>query len=164
MYNIGDYVVCPGHGVGQVYEIKQKEMTDSVIQTYYTVKIIINNMTIMVPENSVDGIRPLVSTDEIVRVYELLDNHDVKLNTSTWNRRHREYLNKIKTGSLLEIAEVLRELFLLKHVKNLSFGEKRLLEQCKILLVKEIAISSGNEENSISGKIDSYFVSEAACQ
>lgn len=81
-------------------------------------------------------------------------NHDVEIDTSTWNRRYRDYMEKIKTGSLLEIADVLRSLFLLRLKKGLSFGEKKMLNHCKELLVQEIAISKGNEKQSVSVQIE----------
>lgn len=156
MFHIGLYVVCPGHGVGQVFEISEKEVGGNKI-SFYIVKVVSNGMTIMIPVDSKDGIRALVGENEITEVFGLLRNHDVKVDNSTWNRRHREYLAKIKTGSLLEIADVLRSLFLLKHSKALSFGERKMLELCKELLVKEIAISQGSAEGLISGQIDSCF-------
>lgn len=156
MFQIGGYVVCPGHGVGQVFEVSEKNLGGNTI-SFYIVKIISNGMTIMIPVDSKDGIRSLVGENEITEVFGLLRNHDVKVDNSTWNRRHREYLAKIKTGSLLEIADVLRSLFLLKHTKALSFGERKMLELCKELLVKEISISRGSEELIISGQIDSCF-------
>ena len=112
-FNIGDYAVCPGHGVGQVVDLKETELGGEVKQ-YYSVKIISNGMTVMVPTDTVDGIRGLVGEDEITLVYKLLNDHEVEVDNSTWNRRHREYMLKVKTGSLLEIADVLRALFLLK--------------------------------------------------
>lgn len=156
MFQISEYVVCPGHGVGQVGNIETKVIGGDEKQ-YYIIKIIANGMTVMVPTDSVDGVRELVTDGDIKEVYELLGNHNVKVDTSTWNRRHREYLLKVKTGSLTEIADVLRSLLLLKTNKKLSFGEKKMLEQCKGLLVQEIAISSGGKETEISGKIDSFF-------
>ena len=102
-FNIGDYAVCPGHGVGQIIDIKETELGGSV-KTFFSVKIISNGMTIMVPTDSKEGIRGLVDNSEIDKVYELLTNHDVEVDNSTWNRRHREYMLKVKTGSLLEIA------------------------------------------------------------
>lgn len=156
MFQIGDYVVCPGHGVGQVNNIETKFIGGDEKQ-YYIIKIIANGMTVMVPTDSEDGVRNLVGNTAIEEVYNLLQNHDVKVDTSTWNRRHREYLLKVKTGSLTEIADVLRSLLLLKTNKKLSFGEKKMLEQCKGLLVQEIAISSGNKEAEVNGKIDSFF-------
>lgn len=156
LYEIGSYVVCPGHGVGQVTNIDTQEVAGTEL-TMYVVKIISNGMTVMVPSSKKDGIRELVSEVEIDDVYELLSDHDVTVDNSTWNRRHRDYLAKVKTGSLVEIADVLRSLFLLKVSKKLSFGERKMMDQCKELLIKEIAISTGGSENDISGKIDGYF-------
>lgn len=155
-FEIGSYVVCPGHGVGQVMNQETKEIGGEEI-SFYTVKIISNGMTIMVPSNKKDGLRELVSDADINEVFELLNNHDVKVDNSTWNRRHRDYLAKVKTGSLIEIADVLRSLFLLKTMKKLSFGERKMLEQCKDLIIKEIAISTGGEESNIDGQIESCF-------
>ncbi len=159
MFEIGSYVVCPGHGVGQVLNLETKEIGGDSI-SFYSVKIISNGMTIMVPSNKKDGLRELVSDTDIKEVFSLLNDHDVKVDNSTWNRRHRDYLAKVKTGSLLEIADVLRSLFLLKTMKKLSFGERKMLEQCKDLIIKEIAISTGGEEVEIDGKIDSCFPEE----
>jgi CarD family transcriptional regulator len=159
MYQIGDYVVCPGHGVGQVSNIETKSLGDTE-KNYYIIKIITNGMTVMVPTDSEDGVRGLVSDQEISDVFELLSNQDVKVDNSTWNRRHRDYIAKVKTGSLLEIADVLRQLLLLKQAKKLSFGEKKMLEQCRELLVKEIALSSGTAEGDITGKITTLYDSQ----
>jgi CarD family transcriptional regulator len=156
MHNIGDYAVCPGHGVGQIVDIEERELGEEKI-TFYIVKIIQNGMTVMVPTNSQDGIRTLVTDSEIGEVYDLLKDHDIEIDNSTWNRRYREYMAKIKTGSLLEIAEVLRALFLLKEKKNLSFGEKKMLDQCKDLIAQEISIAGGGETVSIKTSIDSCF-------
>ena len=156
MFEIGNYVVCPGHGVGQITNIDTKDLGGQ-IKSFYIVKIITNGMTIMVPTDKKDGIRELVTEGEISQVYTLLKNHNVKVDNSTWNRRHRDYMAKVKTGSLLEIADVLRSLFLLKTTKKLSFGERKMLDQCKELIVKEIAISSGNQEQDIDKTVESFF-------
>ncbi len=156
MFETGSYVVCPGHGVGQVVNIETKTLGDTEKQ-FYIVKIISNGMTVMVPSDKKDGLRELVSTGEIEDVFSLLRDHEVKVDNSTWNRRHRDYLAKVKTGSLIEIADVLRSLFLLKNMKKLSFGERKMMDQCKDLIIKEIAISTGSEEKNIDGKIDSCF-------
>lgn len=156
MYNIGDYVVCPGHGVGQIVEIEEKEM-GGCTASFYKIKVTSNGMIVHIPTTSKDGVRGLVTIQDIEDVFGLLSNHDVDIDNSTWNRRHREYLAKIKTGSLLEIADVLRQLFLLKHTKNLSFGEKKMLEQCKNLLVEEISLAGSTDETEVSTKIDGCF-------
>lgn len=156
MFDLGSYVVCPGHGVGQITNVETKQLGDAE-KSFYIIKIISNGMTIMVPTDNKDGVRELVTNNEINEVFILLSNHDVKVDNSTWNRRHREYLAKVKTGSLLEIADVLRSLFLLRTSKKLSFGERKMMDQCKELISKEISISTGNPEKDIITKIDSCF-------
>jgi len=156
MFKIGDYAVCPGHGVGQISDIEERELVGT--QTwFYVLKIISNGMTVMVPTESKEGIRGLISQDEIGEVFNLLQDQDVEVDNSTWNRRYREYMLKIKTGSLTEIAEVLRALFLLKKIKNLSFGEKKMLEQCRDLLAQEIALAGGEDKMQVKTKIDAQF-------
>ena len=156
MFNIGDYGVCPGHGVGQLVDIEEREL-GSTKKQFYIIKILANGMTVMVPTDSETGIRNLVNESEVEEVYQLLTDHDVKVDNSTWNRRYRDYCLKIKTGSVVEIAEVLRQLFLLKQKKSLSFGEKKMLEQCRELLAQEFSILNKIDKNSINEKIDSYF-------
>jgi CarD family transcriptional regulator len=127
------------------------------IKSFYIIKVVTNGMKVMIPTDSKEGVRHLVSVNEINNVFDLLGDHNVKVDNSTWNRRHREYSLKVKTGSLIEIADVLRQLLLLKMSKKLSFGERKMLDQCKELLVKEISLSSGTPEPEISNKIDSLY-------
>ena len=156
MFDIGNYVVCPGHGVGQITDVEVKELSGEEM-SFYIIKIISNGMTVMVPSNNKNGVRELITDADVTDVFNLLNEHDVKVDNSTWNRRHREYLAKVKTGSLIEIADVLRSLFLLKSSKKLSFGERKMMDQCKDLIVKEIAISTGGIEREIETRIDSCF-------
>ena len=159
MFKIGDYAVCPGHGVGQICEIEEREVAGNK-SSFYVLKIMANGMTVMVPTDSEDGIRTLVGENEIHEDFELLNNHDVKVDNSTSNRRYREYMHKIKTGSLLEIAAVLRSLFLLKNMKSLSFGEKKMLENCKNLIAQEISLANGENSKDIQSKIEARFMAE----
>ncbi len=156
MFNLGDHVVCPGHGVGQVCSVETKELNGE-LKSFYIIKVVSNGMKVMIPVDSKEGLRSLTPSTEIEGVFELLKDQDVKVDMSTWNRRHREYTLKVKTGSLLEIADVLRQLLLLKMTKKLSFGERKMLDQCKELIVKEISLSSGTPEGSVSEKIDSLY-------
>lgn len=155
-FTIGEYAVCPGHGVGQIVDIETRTVGDKDAQ-FFIIKIMANGMTVMVPVDSVNGIRSIVGDPEINDVFRLLSDHEVKIDTSTWNRRYRDYMTKIKTGSIVEIADVLRQLFLLKHKKTLSFGEKKMLDQCRGLIAQEISISVGDELKQVETKIDSYF-------
>ncbi len=156
MFSIGDYAVCPGHGVGQICDIEEREMGDQT-KTFFIIKILANGMTVMVPTDSETGIRVLVGEPDVNQVYTILEDHDIKVDNSTWNRRYREYSAKIKTGSVIEIAEVLRQLFLLKEKKSLSFGEKKMLDQCRELLAQEFSLTNQIDKNSINEKINSYF-------
>jgi CarD family transcriptional regulator len=157
MFNLGDHVVCPGHGVGQICSVDTKELNGEQ-KSFYIIKVISNGMKVMIPVDSKDGVRSLIPSTDIDGIFELLKDQNVKVDMSTWNRRHREYTLKVKTGSLLEIADVLRQLLLLKMTKKLSFGERQMLDQCKDLIVKEISLSSGSPEGSISEKIDSLYI------
>ena len=157
MFNLGDHVVCPGHGVGQICSLETKELNGEP-KSFYIVKIVSNGMKVMIPVDSKDGLRSLISENEIEGIFELLKDQDVKVDMSTWNRRHREYTLKVKTGSLTEIADVLRQLLLLKSTKKLSFGERKMLDQCKELIVKEIALSTGAPETQVSEKIDALYI------
>lgn len=156
MFKIGEYAVCPGHGVGQVIDIQQREH-GSETKYFYIIKVIANGMTVMVPTDSKNGARPLADEGEISKVFTVLGDHDVEVDNSTWNRRYREYMTKVKTGSLVEIAEVLRALFLLKSKKNLSFGEKKMLDQCRDLISQEISLSKARDKKDIDGEIHSLF-------
>ena len=151
MFSIGDYAVCPGHGVGQICEMGDQ------VKTFFIIKILANGMTVMVPTDSETGIRVLVGEPDVNQVYTILEDHNIKVDNSTWNRRYREYSAKIKTGSVVEIAEVLRQLFLLKEKKSLSFGEKKMLDQCRELLAQEFSLTNQIDKNSINEKINSYF-------
>lgn len=160
-FKIGDFTVCPGHGVGQLVDIEER-IIGAEKKYFFIVKVISNGMTVMVPTSSETGIRGLVGQDEISKVFEILKNHEVSIDNSTWNRRYRDYMAKIKTGSLVEIADVLRALFLLKNQKNLSFGEKKMLDQCRELLAQEISISQGEVKKEVVENIDACFTSSEA--
>jgi CarD family transcriptional regulator len=98
----------------------------------------------MIPKDNVNsvGLRPIISKNEAEKVIGILKVKDVKIDNQTWNRRYREYMEKIKTGSVFEIAEVLRDLFLLKVDKELSFGERKMLDTARNLLLKELSLAT----------------------
>jgi CarD family transcriptional regulator len=98
-----------------------------------------------------------VDDSEIAMVYGVLQRRGEKISTATWNRRYREYMEKIKTGSLLEIATVLRDLYLLRTDKELSFGERKMLDTAKTLLVQELALAQGQPETRVASDLDAMF-------
>ena len=146
-FNVGDNAVYPGYGVGKVTSIETKEILGNK-QTFYSILIIETGMKIMVPKDNVAmvGLRPIISKDEADKVIEILKVKEVKIDNQTWNRRYREYMEKIKTGSVYEIAEVLRDLFLLKADKELSFGERKMLDNARGLLLKELSLATSKDE------------------
>lgn len=154
----GDKAVYPAHGVGEVKSIETREISGNK-QTFYILKILENGMTIMVPTQNVKsvGLREIIDEEQVDEVYEILCERDITVDNQTWNRRYREYMDKIKSGSVYEIAEVLRDLSLLKFEKELSFGERKMLDTARALLVKELAISQGIEENEVLGEIQTIF-------
>lgn len=146
-FKVGDNAVYPGHGVGQVVAVESKEIMGSKCD-FYIVQIRETGMKVMVPKNNVSsvGLRPIISKDEATKVIEILKMTDVKIDNQTWNRRYREYMEKIKTGSVYEIAEVLRDLFLLKVDKELSYGERNMLDTARKLLMKELTLAVDKSE------------------
>ena len=142
--------VYPAQGVGVIEAIENREFMGNR-QTFYVMKIMSNGMKIMIPTNSAEsvGLREVITVEEIPKVYEILKNKDVIIDKQTWNKRYKDYLDKIKTGSVFEIARVLRDLFILKSDKSLSFGERKMMDTAKSLLVKEISIASKLEETKV---------------
>ncbi len=146
-FNVGDNAVYPGHGVGKILSIETKEILGNK-QTFYSIQIVETGMKIMIPKDNVAsvGLRPIISKKEADHVLSILKEKDVKIDTQTWNRRYREYMEKIRTGSVFEIAEVLRDLFLLRVDKELSFGERTMLDKARNLLMKELILSTSEAE------------------
>ncbi len=126
---------------------------------FYVLRVLGKDMTLMVPMRNADsvGLRNIVDDAEVAHVYEVLKRRDEKISTATWNRRYREYMEKIRTGSLVEIATVLRDLCLLRVGKDLSYGEKNMLETARGLLVQELALAKGQDEDDVAGEIDEMF-------
>lgn len=158
MFNIGDMAVYPAHGVGKIESIEQRVVGEKK-QSFYVMKILDSSMIIMIPTDTSDsvGLRTIISSSEAERVFEILKKSNIEVTAQPWNQRYRDYMEKIKTGSVYEIAEVLRDLYLLKEDKALSFGERKLLDTAKNLLVKELALANQVNENQIEKNIEQIF-------
>jgi CarD family transcriptional regulator len=157
-FKVGDNAVYPGHGVGRVTAIETKEILGKQ-HTFYTIEILDSGMKILVPRDNVKsvGLRPIISKQEANEVLNILRVKNVKIDNQTWNRRYREYMEKIKTGSVFEIAEVLRDLFLLKVDKELSFGERKMLDTARNLLIKELTLATSAEELAGEKEVKEIF-------
>jgi CarD family transcriptional regulator len=102
-------------------------------------------------------LRDLIGQTEVSRLYSILKKRDVTIDNQTWNRRYREYMDKIKTGSAFEVAEVYRDLLILKLDKDLSFGERKMLDTARNLLVKEISLARKIGEDQVEKDLDKIF-------
>lgn len=145
-FEVGDNAVYPGYGVVQVTAIETKEFFGTK-ELFYSVKIEDSGAKVMVPQNRVEvvGLRHIINKSEADKVIEILKEKETKVDNQTWNRRYRDYMDKIKTGSVYEIAEVLRDLFVLKVDKDLSFGEKKMLDTARGLLFRELTLATDKE-------------------
>ena len=157
-FRVGDLAVYPAHGVAQVVGIETREISGNK-QTFYILKILENGMKIMIPTRNAGavGLRELIRADEVDEVFEILKSREVAVEGQTWNRRYREYMEKIKTGSVFEIAEVLRDLYLLRSDKDLSFGERKMLDTARSLLIKELAIAKDCDEQDVETDLKKIF-------
>jgi CarD family transcriptional regulator len=161
MFQIGDKAVYPGHGVGVIESIETKQISGRELMCYI-LRIVDSGMTIMIPRDNAGavGLRCVIRKPEIPKVLQILKAKDVEVDTQTWNRRYREYMEKINTGSIFEIAEVIRDLHLLKTEKELSFGERKILDMAKSLLIKELAIVRNVKETDVQKEIRHIFGKE----
>ncbi len=160
MFKVGEKVVYPAHGVGEIEAVRM-HMISGLERQYYMLRILDTDMKIMIPVDNVQnvGLRKVIDKQMVSRVYKVLRQKKVETDQQTWNRRYREYTEKIKTGSVLEIATVLRDLFLLKGDKELSFGERKVLDTARNLLVKELSIARSHSEQRIMDELHHIFTS-----
>jgi len=158
VFTEGDMAVYPAHGVGVIRAVETKTI-GGIDQSFYILEILDNSMRIMIPTASSDnvGLRAIVGKNEVRTVLDILADRSVELGTQTWNRRYRDYMEKIKTGSVHEVAIVLRDLFLLSVDKDLSYGERKMLDTAKNLIVKELSLAQDTEEASVSKTIEAIF-------
>lgn len=158
-FQIGDLAVYPAHGVGRIESIESRTINGEK-HNFYILKILENSMVIMIPTWNVEsvGLRNTIDASQVSEIYELLQTKkDDIFDNQTWNRRYKEYMDKLKTGSLFDVAEVFRDLFLLKLIKDLSFGERKLLDTAKGLLLRELCTAKNADEETIWTEIESLF-------
>jgi len=151
MFKVGDLAVYPAHGVGRIERIEMREIAGSQ-ESFLIIRILENNMIIMVPSSNTSsvGLREIVNSDEVSKIFSILQKSDKSVDDGqTWNRRYRDYMDKIKSGSVFEIAEVFRDLSTINRVKELSFGEKKMLDTARSLLVKEISLAENMKEEDV---------------
>lgn len=158
MFKIGDLAVYPAHGVGVIERIESKDVAGS-FQDFYIMRILDTDMIIMIPTKNVNnvGLREIIGRKEVTKLFTILKRRDIPVDNQSWNRRYREYMEKIKTGSVFEVAEVYRDLLMLKVEKELSFGERKMLDTARSLLVKEISLAKQVREDQVEKDLDKIF-------
>jgi len=162
MFKVGDVVVYPIHGVARIKEIRTEKIGGSDQQCYILeteIHTAAPKPVIKLPIDKVEAnrVRKIVSESDIPKVISILQERQTKTDTQTWNRRHREYQEKMRTGSIYLAAEVFRDLTLLKETKDLSHGARRLFDQARNLIIKELSIAKKVEENEIERTINKIF-------
>lgn len=163
-FKVGDLAVYPAHGVGRIEAIETK-VVNGEEHDFYIMKVIENAMVIMIPTWNVDsvGLRDVIPKKDIPKIYDVMrSRQEQPIDNQTWNRRYREYMEKIKTGSLFEVAEVYRDLSLLKLTKDLSFGERKLYDTAQNLLVKELSTAKNKNEKVVIKEIEALFKTDDA--
>ena len=157
-FKIGDKAVYPAQGVAEVVSIEEKDIAGSR-QRFYVLKILDTDRKIMVPVSNAKnvGLRPPISEEDIREIFMILKEETITFDNQTWNRRYRGFMDKIKTGSVFDVAEVMRDLYRLRAEKSLSFGEKKMLETARSLIVKEIAVARRKSEDKIQEEIEKIF-------
>jgi CarD family transcriptional regulator len=157
-FKVGDKAVYPAQGVAEVISIEEKDIAGNRLK-FYVLRILDTNRKIMVPVNNAKsvGLRKPISEEEIEEIFTILRERTIAFDNQTWNRRYRGFMDKIKTGSVFDVAEVMRDLYRLKAEKSLSFGERRMLETARALIVKEIAVTREKSEEKVQAEIEEIF-------
>jgi CarD family transcriptional regulator len=153
-FKVGEKAVHPSHGVGEVTSIEDREIAGRRM-SFYSLKILDDRQEkVMVPVDAATRLlRPVISRADAKKVLDILKSHEVAVASGPWNRRQREYLAMLNSGSPFEVAKVLRDLHRRKGEKELSFGERRLLDHANRLLVTELALARKCKESRIENDI-----------
>lgn len=159
MFAVGDKVVYPMHGAGIVKTIEQRERDGQNVD-YLILTMLLGEMKVMVPVDSVDrvGLRSVIKTKEIDEVEEVLKDRPDNYNKNvTWNRRFNMYLEKMKSGNIFDVADVIRTLQVQENEKKLSTGERRLLGTARQILVSEVMLVKNAEQQTIEDWLNNFF-------
>ena len=157
MFNVGDKVVYPMHGAGVIESIEEKEILGDR-KKYYVMKMPIGDMKVMVPMDNIlrVGLREVIDKEMLEQVFVVLKDHSEEMSTN-WNRRYRDNLDKIKSGNILDVAGVVRNLTLRDRGKGLSTGERKMLDSAKQILISELILVQGVEQSEILKTLESIF-------
>ncbi|MGI6096596.1 MAG: CarD family transcriptional regulator [Dethiobacteria bacterium] len=157
MFNVGDKVVYPMHGAGVIEAIEEKEILGAR-KKYYVMSMPIGDMKVMIPLDNIRnvGLRQVIDQEDVQKVLQIFQE-DCDKAPSNWNRRYRNNLEKIKSGNIFKVAEVVRNLMIREKEKGLSTGERKMLENARQILISELVLAQGVEETEIVNTLESFF-------
>ncbi len=149
MFQVGDKVVYPMHGAGIIEAIEEKEVLGK-IRKYYVMSLPLGDMKIMIPMSSIKdvGLRQVIDSTSVDLVLTILGDRSNTM-TASWNRRYRANLDKLRSGNIFEVAEVIKNLVLREKEKGLSTGEKKMLENARQILVSELVLAGNRREDEV---------------
>ena len=153
-FKIGDKVVYPNHGVGVIEQIQAKTFGGAEAR-FYSLRILANDSMVLVPtDNTVQvGLRPIIQKRDVSRVYEVLEDGDFAI-TDDWKGRYQENCERMRTGSIVDVATVFKNLTYLSQNKNLSYRERKMLDKAKYLIVSEIAEVQRADEAAVEAQVE----------
>jgi len=154
-FQVGDKVVYPNHGIGVVEDILADALAASDARQFYKLRILSNSTVVKVPVQNVDGVglRRVITEKDVDRIFDLLENRKIE-HHSNWKGRYKDNSDKMRTGSIYDVAGVLKDLSYLSKKKSLSFREKRMLDRARFLIVSEVAEVAEEPQDLVEQKID----------
>ena len=154
VYRAGDRIVHPMHGAGVIVSIVSRKLNGAV-REYYQMELPNGNMMVMIPTDHAEeiGVRPVVDSGEAVRIMELLGSLEADMSPN-WNHRYRENMSRLKSGDLVEVARVVKGLYLRDRSRGLSTGERKMLHAAKDILVSELVLAQGLSYETVEKRIN----------
>lgn len=156
-FNIGDKVVYPMHGAGIIEAIEEREVLGKK-HKYYIMKLPIGEMKVMIPMDNVEeiGLRQVIGGEDVEKVFHILRGEQTSM-SQNWNRRYRANLEKIKSGDIFEVAEVVRNLAIRDREKGLSTGERKMLENARQILISELVLAQDTTEEQVETTLNALL-------
>ena len=167
-FQVGDKVIYPNHGLGVIEKIEEKTILGTTCG-FFHLRIIANETTVLVPVANVDnvGLRRAITDDEVERLFHLIGDGKIE-NHANWKGRFKDNSDKMRTGSIYDMADVLKSLTFLSKSKSLSFREKRMLDRAKSLIVSEVSevmrVTAADIEDRVEKALERCFMMKARAQ
>ena len=154
MFRKGDIVVHPEHGAAVIQELREKEFLGEK-RTYLVLRVAYGDLTLLIPVDSTEqvGLRQVVSKNEVKKVLNVLKEDESKM-AANWSRRFKNNIEKLRSGDIYQVAEVVRNLSIRERERGLSAGEKRMIQKARQILVSELTYATGGTEEKAEAMID----------